>query len=57
VDARSASEFNQLLEDALGRVKAGNKGVKLTLGWFLRRRLGDCGCGDGDGDGDEREGW
>jgi hypothetical protein len=57
LDARSASELNQLLEDALGRVKAGNNGVKLTLGWFLRRRLGDCGCGDGDGDGDEREGW
>ena len=57
VDARSASELNQLLEDALGRVRAGNSGVKLTLGWFLRRRLGDCGRGDGDGDGDEREGW
>jgi hypothetical protein len=58
VDARSASEFNQLLEDALARAGAGNNGVKLTLGWFLRRRLGDCGgYGDGDGNGDEREGW
>jgi hypothetical protein len=49
-DARWASELNQLLEDALERIKAGNNGVKLTLGWFLRRRLGDCGCGDSDGE-------